>query len=197
MLDSEKQDMSLVAEARKGSEEAFEELIKRHSRYMLGIAYGLLGSREDAEEVVQDAFIKAHGSIASLREDSLFPAWLSRIVVNMSRNRYKWNKVRGDGLNISISAQTADRGQDAKGDMELPSNLPSPDKEAENAEMERKIMSEIERLPDTLREAIVLRHVKDMSYKQIADVLGENIDTVKTRISRGRAAIAARLGGKL
>jgi RNA polymerase sigma-70 factor (ECF subfamily) len=187
-------DKELVSNAKKGSSQAFDELIRRHSHRLLGLAYGLLGNKEDAEEVVQDAFIKAHAKISALRGDASFAAWLYRIVVNLSRNRYKWNRCRGEGQNISISQHIETLESDEYGDMELPSNIVTPDKAMENSEIENKILMEIEKLPDTLREAIVLRHVNDMSYQQIADTLNCSLEAVKTRILRGRAIIAQKLG---
>ncbi|HPN83864.1 MAG TPA: sigma-70 family RNA polymerase sigma factor [Victivallales bacterium] len=196
-MEAYEDEKNLVRRAIEGSNDAFEELIRLHSGKMFSVSYGLLGCKEDAEEVVQDAFIKASKKISMLREDASFSAWLYRIVVNLSRNRYKWNRSRGDGLNISISETSSDPDFDRKEDLDLPSNVPPPDKELAMGEIEKKIFDEIEKLPDTLREAVVLRHVNDMSYQQIADTLGCSLEAVKTRILRGRAIIAGKLGGSI
>ena len=194
-MELDEKDIELVKQAREGSLEAFELLIKKYSKDLFAISYGLLGSTEDAEEVVQDTFVKAYTNISSLRDDSLFGAWISRIVVNMSRNRYVWNRSRGEGQNISI--YVTDENDDNEKEMEIPSDLAIPDRELEQEEMRKIILEGINDLPDIFREPLVLRHVKDMSYKQIADILNLNIETVKTRISRGRAVLAKKLKSKL
>ncbi|HOK04185.1 MAG TPA: sigma-70 family RNA polymerase sigma factor [Victivallales bacterium] len=189
-------DIELVKRAREGSQEAFEELIRRHSRYMFGIAYGLLNTTEDAEEIVQDAFLKAYRNLQSLRDDKLFFSWLCRITLNMSRNRYNWNKIRGKGQNVSIN-EGVSADNENKGEMELLSDLAQPDKELEKKEIEKFILQAMESLPEIFREPLVLRHIKDLSYKEIADILNLNIDTVKTRISRGRAILASKIKNKI
>ena len=194
-MELDKKDIELVNQARKGSLEAFEQLIKKYSRYLLSISYGLLGSAEDAEEVVQDTFVKAYTKISSLKDDSLFGAWISRIVVNMSRNRYTWNRSRGEGQNVSIHAK--DENNDDEKEFEIPSNLAAPDEELEQEEIQKFIIEGINALPDMFREPLILRHVKDMSYKEISNILNLNIETVKTRISRGRAMLAVKLKNKL
>lgn len=194
-MELEKKDIELVKLARQGSLEAFEELVKKYSKYILAISYGLLGSVEDAEEVAQDVFVKAYTKISSLKDENLFGAWISRIAVNMSRNRYKWNRSRGEGQNISLNQEDENSGEEKE--FEIESEVPSPDCELEQEEVQKLILEAMNALPDIFREPLVLRHVQDMSYKEIADILNLNIETVKTRISRGRAVLASRLKNKI
>jgi len=114
----------------------------------------------------------------------------------MSRNRYNWNKIRGKGQNVSIN-EGVSADNENKGEMELLSDLAQPDKELEKKEIEKFILQAMESLPEIFREPLVLRHIKDLSYKEIADILNLNIDTVKTRISRGRAILASKIKNKI
>ncbi len=194
----ENKDSELVEKARNGSLESFDELIRSYSSKMFGTAYGLLGSKEDAEEVVQDAFVKAHSNLSLFREEASFSSWIYRIVVNLCRNRYQWNRRRGSELNVSMSenSETLDPDTDKKDEMEIPDVSMSPDEAAQNAETGKNIMSAIETLPDKLREVIILRYVDDMSYGEISDLLNCELGTVKSRLARARIELAGKIKEK-
>ncbi|OGV33811.1 MAG: hypothetical protein A2020_11835 [Lentisphaerae bacterium GWF2_45_14] len=179
-------DTALIEEFKKGAHEAFDELIERHSSRLYQAAYGLLSSKEDAEEVVQDAFIRAYNALGSFRGDASFETWIYRIVVNLARNKYHWNRRRGQELNMSLTRDntSGDFGQGEE--IELPDNSMEPDCILEVAETEGDIMECLEKLPETIRETLVMRHVNEFSYEKIAETLSCNIGTVKSRIARGR-----------
>jgi RNA polymerase sigma-70 factor (ECF subfamily) len=189
-----KDDLELARRFNSGSEEAFDELVMKHSVPMYNVANGLLKSREDSEEVVQDAFVKVYASLKNFRGDSSFSTWLYKIVLNLARNRYHWNRRRGAGQHISISEKGTD-GQyaDRTGDMDLTDNSCVPGKDLESKEEDARIMEAINGLPGALKETIILRHMNDMSYEEIAKVTGANVGTVKSRISRAREALTASL----
>jgi len=180
-----KSDEELVALLKGGSEAAFAEIVGRHSSKVYQIAYGLLGNREDAEEVVQDTFFKVFKNIGQFRGEASFSTWIYRIVTNLSRNKYNWNKRRGAGF-------TDHPQQEAEGDMELaldmamPDATKSPDVLFTRQEFEQNIIESMRKLPDGLREVMMLRHVDDLPYDRISDVLQCKIGTVKSRLSRGR-----------
>lgn len=107
--------------------------------------------------------------------------------MNLARNKYHWNRRRGEGVNISMSEALFPKdGEEAVPEMELPDVTHSPDRLIEKIETQSNVLKGIESLPETLREAMILRHVKDMPYEQIASVLDCKIGTVKSRIARGR-----------
>ncbi|HCE45913.1 MAG TPA: hypothetical protein DET40_20400 [Lentisphaeria bacterium] len=183
-------DSDLVRSFMGGSESAFDELVRKYSVKMYNVAYGLLGSREDAEEVVQDGFVKAYNNLRTFRGDSSFSTWLYRIVVNLARNKYHWNRRRGAGQNISMSENSTreDAGKDK--DLDVPDTSSAPEKAIESSEEDERIMNAINALPDALKEVIVLRHIEDMSYEDISGITGEKIGTVKSRISRARETLS-------
>lgn len=172
---------------RSGDAAAFDALIGMYSAKLYKVAYALLGSRQDAEEVVQDTFLRAYRALRSFRGESSLETWLHRIALNLARNKYQWNHRRGSGLNISLTAgdgSDGDSGTDNEQD--VPDRRMEPDLVLEQNEIGTNIMKALNSLPDNLRETMLLRHVNDMPYEQIAQKLDCKVGTVKSRLSRGR-----------
>src|SRR5210317_1011569 len=98
------EDRELIEKFKGGDQWAFDRLVDKYSGRAYQIAYGVLGSREDAEEVAQDVFVRIHRALPKFRGDSEFTTWMYRIAMNLARNKYRWNKSRGSQRNISIDA---------------------------------------------------------------------------------------------
>ena len=186
------EDAVLVERFKSGSEQAFNELVAKYSAKMYQLAYGMLGNKEDAEEVAQDAFVKVYKNIGQFRGDASFSTWLYRITANLSRNRYHWNKRRGSQVNVSAHIEAT--GDDGPRDIEMPDSSKSPEALAQEEELRADIMGGMERLPDKLREIMTLRHVEDMRYETIAEILGCKIGTVKSRLARARESLKEMVG---
>ncbi|MCJ8332193.1 MAG: sigma-70 family RNA polymerase sigma factor [Lentisphaeria bacterium] len=184
-------DKELVALVQKDDIEAFEVLMDKYIGRAYQIALGILGSKSDAEEVAQDAFIRIHRALPNFRGDSEFSTWMYRIVVNQSRNRYRWNKRRGSQSTFSIDAQNEDRDRPT---FEIVDKSMSPDKEMVLDELESEIIRKMNDLPDTNKEALILRNIKELSYDQIADILECKVGTVKSRIARAREELRKNMG---
>lgn len=180
---------ALVQEFKAGCDAAFDELVRLHYEKLCKIAYSLLDSKQDAEEVVQDAFLRAYRGFSSFRGDSTFETWIHRITINLARNRFHWNKRRGEGLNVSMSNQTNEEALAAPRDLDLPDSSLGPDRALENNELVRTIGCAMRKLPNRLREPMLLRHFNDMPYETIAKKLDCKIGTVKSRLARGREMI--------
>ena len=178
---------ALLQAFRSGDDTAFDDLIGMYSAKLYKVAYALLGSRQDAEEVVQDTFLRAYRALQSFRGESSLETWLHRITLNLARNKYQWNRRRGDGLNVSLTAgDDADGESGAENEQDVPDRRMEPDVVLEQDEIGTNIMKALNSLPDNLRETMVLRHVNDMPYEQIAQKLACKVGTVKSRLSRGR-----------
>lgn len=178
---------ALLQAFRSGDDVAFDGLIEMYSAKLYKVAYALLGSRQDAEEVVQDTFLRAYRALQAFRGDSSLETWLHRITLNLARNKYQWNHRRGSGLNVSLTAgdgPDGDSGTDSEQD--VPDRRMEPDLVLEQDEIGTNIMKALNRLPDNLRETMLLRHVNDMPYELIAQKLDCKVGTVKSRLSRGR-----------
>ena len=186
-------DRELIVQIAGGDTGAFEVLMDRYANKAYQIAYGVLGHRDDAEEVTQDAFVRIFRALPQFRGDSEFSTWMYRIVVNQARNRYRWNRRRGTHMQLSINQP---QGEDGTGSLtyDLPDQEKTPDKELIYREWHSEIAREVENLPDVNREALILRNVKNMSYEQIAEVLGCRVGTVKSRIARAREELRKRMG---
>ena len=175
----------LLQAFRSGDDAAFDGLIALHSAKLYKVAYALLGSRQDAEEVVQDTFLRAYRALHAFRGESSLETWLHRITVNLARNKFQWNHRRGGGLNVSLTAD-ADDDSGAETEQDVPDRRMEPDLVLEHDEIGKNIMKALNSLPDNLRETMLLRHVNDMPYEQIAQRLDCKVGTVKSRLSRGR-----------
>ncbi len=186
-------DRQLVERFKAGDEEAFDSLVDRHSTRAYQIAYSVLGNREDAEEVAQDAFIRMHRALPNFRGESEFTTWMYRIVTNLARNKYRWNKTRMAAFHDSIDAPVEGDDADAR-KIELPDTRNSPEEEAVYAELDQALQSELGKLPEAQRQVLVMRNVLDMSYEDIAETMKCKIGTVKSRLARAREELCRRLG---
>lgn len=174
----------LIASFKSGKQECFDKLVVMYSPQLYRTAYGLLGSKQDAEEVVQDAFVRAFRALGNFRGDSSFETWMHRITINLARNKFHWNRRRGEGQMTSISRVSEDDGEQR--DLLFPDDHLRPDFSLENSEIEVNIMKGLLSLPESLRETMVLRHISDLPYEKIAEQLDCKVGTVKSRLARGR-----------
>lgn len=175
---------ALIAAFKAGRVECFDKLVVMYSPQLYRAAYGLLGSKQDAEEVVQDAFVRAYRALNNFRGDSSFETWMHRITINLARNKFHWNRRRGEGQMTSISRVTEEDGEQR--DLLFPDDRLRPDFSLENSEIETQIMNGLSSLPDSLKETMVLRHISDLPYDAIAERLDCKVGTVKSRLARGR-----------
>ncbi|MBR2440464.1 MAG: sigma-70 family RNA polymerase sigma factor [Lentisphaeria bacterium] len=184
----------LIAAFKDGKLESFDKLVIMYSPQLYRTAYGLLGSKQDAEEVVQDAFVRAFRALNNFRGDSSFETWMHRITVNLARNKFHWNRRRGEGQMTSISHVSDDEREQR--DLLFPDDRLRPDFSLENSEIEHEIMDGLSRLPESLRETMVLRHLSDLPYEKIAEQLSCKVGTVKSRLARGRELLREYLVSK-
>lgn len=185
-------DRELIERFNNGDQEAFETLVTRHSQRAYQIAYGVLRNPEDAQEVAQDVFVRVYKALGSFRGDSEFTTWMYRIAMNLARNKYRWKRCRGFQKEFSIDATLeSDDGSSIK--YELPETRLGPDEETDLQEFTDRINKELYNLPELYREALVLRNVENLSYEQIADILGCKLGTIKSRIARAREELRKRL----
>lgn len=149
----------------------------------------MLKNREDAEEAIQDAFVRAFNALPRFEWKSSFSTWFYRIVYNVCATQLSR---RGGDLRVSM-----DTGEDENA-LGIPSPEPLPDIQFESHETEQIVLSEVEKLPSLYGAVCALFFVQDMSYDQIAEVTGLPLGTVKVRLFRGRVmlrlAVANRLG---
>ena len=186
------EDGDLVRLARKGDVGAFEGLVGRYQRRATAVSYRLLNSREDAMDVVQDAFLKAYDRLDSLAKPSRFGPWLLRIVTNLSLN---FRRARALRKTESLSVGDDD---DGGGRINLADpDAPRPPEEVSAKEMRALVAREIEKLPDKQRQALVLFTIEKMPQKDIASMLGCSVEAIKWHVFAARKKLKERLAAYL
>ena len=189
-------DLELVEGLRSGVEPAYERLIELYQQPVYNLVFRLLNDPSDACDVVQEVFVKIFRNIKAFRGQSSLKTWIYRIALNEANNRRRWF---GRHKRYEVDLER----DDAAAGLSLQDTLPdagsSPFELALSAEAQRLIEDGLKVLSPSFRDAVVLRDVEELSYEEIADVLGINIGTVKSRIMRGREALrkemAERMGG--
>lgn len=170
-------DASLVRSHLDGDAEAFAGLIFRHATSVYNVCFRLVRNREDAEDLTQEAFLRAHDRLASLRDAAAFRLWLLRIAHHLCLD---WLKSRRRGQALDELPDELAGG----------SELAAAAERAQEAEAVRRAVLD---LPPPYREAITLRYNEGLSYAEIAEVMGIPIGTVRTHLFRGKAALRERL----
>jgi len=179
-------DSNLIERYLAGSDEAFNRLVLRHQRSAINLAYRFLGNYEDACDVAQEAFVRVHKSLGRFKGKSSFKTWFYKIVLNLSRNKYRWKRRRGEFGGISIDNPG---GENPQKTMEIPDTSLSVGREIRRKEIQQRIQEALTRLPRDYREVLVLRHMEDLSYSDVAKMLGCAQGTVKSRLHRARIEI--------
>ena len=172
-----KNDNAIVQEVLGGNKRAFADLVDRHKDKAMTLAMRMLRNREDAEEAIQDAFVRAFNALPRFEWKSSFPTWFYRIVYNVCATQLSR---RGEDLHIAIDTREDEE------TLALPSGELPPDIRYESIEFEQIVLKEIEKLPLPYSAVCTLFFVHDMSYDQIVEVTGMPLGTVKVRLFRGR-----------
>jgi len=183
------EDAALVRRCREGDLRGFEALVAKYQHRLYNAVYRMTGRPEDAEELAQEAFLKALEKLDTFGGRSSFYTWLYRIAVNLTLSqRRRAARVRFQPL--TTGEQDFDRSQAGKLSAEMAGRRnPGPAAAAESAETARRVSEALERLDDEFRVVVVLRDVEGMDYAQIADVLDVPAGTVKSRLHRARAML--------
>jgi RNA polymerase sigma-70 factor (ECF subfamily) len=153
----------------------------------------LLRNPQDAEEVTQDAFIRAHRGLVNFRGESAFSTWLYQIATNLARNRYWYWWRRKRDKSVSFDAPMGPDNSTTLAEV-IAAEVETPDDITVTREFVSRIGSGMERLGAKHREILVLRNIKNQSYEEIAGILGISIGTVKSRIARARESLRSKLG---
>ncbi len=186
-------DAILVRRFNAGDEAAFVEIVTRYRTMMFQVALGLLHNRADAEEIAQDTFIRAHRGLVRFRGDSSLAAWLYRIALNLSRNRYWYFFRRRRHASLPLDAAFGEGNSATFADL-VASDAPSPVHEATTNEFAAIVTGCMDLLPPNQREILTLRNVQQHSYHRISRTLGIRVGTAKSRIARARTNLRLLLG---
>lgn len=181
-------DEEVVARVRGGEKELFEILMRRHNQRLYRVARGILGDEAEAEDVMQDAYVRAYSHLDQFAGQARFSTWLTRIAVYeaLARARRRRRVVEIDAM-PDLTRDTFTRSEDR-----------GPERRAIDRDLESVLETAIQGLPDTYRPVVMLRDVEGLSTLETAECLGLSEPVIKTRLHRGRALlrreIAARAG---
>ena len=179
-------DAELVRRFNGGDESVFIEIMARYRERIISVATALLRNHADAEEIAQDTFIRAHRGLARFRGDSSLATWLHRIAVNLARNRYWYYFRRRRHATLSLDCPIGEDGNATFADL-IAAETASPASEAATGEFSALVAACMEKLDARHREILALRTPLNWSYDEIAQTLGLNTGTVKSRIARARS----------
>ncbi len=182
-------EMALVRAAKKGDDSAYEELVRRYERNVFRIAQHITQNREDAEDVVQDAFIKAYTNLERFQEQSKFYTWLVRIAVNEALMKLRRRKPER-----TVSLDEDIKTEDDFVPREIADWSPNPEQQYGQAELREILSKTIQGLPPGFRTVFVLRDVEGLSTEETAEALDLSVPAVKSRLLRARLQLRERLG---
>jgi RNA polymerase sigma factor RpoE len=181
-------DQQLVERAQQGDKHAFELLVSKYQRKLGRLLSRFIRDPGEVEDVTQEAFVKAYRALPSFRGDSAFYTWLYRIGINTAKN-YLVSMGRRAPTTTNYDSEEAEGFDDGDQlrDVNTPENL------LMSKQIAQTVNQSMDRLPEELRAAIMLREIEGMSYEDIAKIMNCPIGTVRSRIFRAREAIAEQL----
>jgi RNA polymerase sigma-70 factor (ECF subfamily) len=181
-------DQELVELAVNGDKDAFGVLAERYFRMISVLAYQKTGHRTDAEDIVQEALVRAFKALPTLREGARFPAWLYHITLKLCIDLSRRRERRDKTVNLDPDALArAESGRFRRADVDV-------GHEMERAEEHQRVLGAVAMLPDKYGLVVTLRYVEKMSYRDIADHLGEPPGTVANRLHRATRMLQEKLG---
>ena len=179
----------LVRRCLAGDAGAWEEIVQRYSRRIYNICYRFAGSADDAHDLTQEVFIKMYRTLKTYDvERGALMTWVTTITRNLLVDHFR--KTRQDRITDSLDAETSQHEDAASLSERIPDKTQPPDSRVQSRETREVVHQALQKLSPELREAVILRDLQDMDYRDIATVLKVPEGTVKSRINRGRAELA-------
>ena len=172
---------TLVERARAGDRAAFDALVRRHFGAIDRMLHRLVGNAEDAEDLAQECFVRAHGALGWYRSDAPFEAWLRRIALHLAHDHFR-SRARRTARQTEGLEQVPDRAEQR------------PESEAGRRELSGRLAAAIERLPERLRAALVLRALEGLEYEDVGRATGVTPATARTQVMQARKRLLRALG---
>lgn len=181
-------DQALVERVQRGEKRAFELLVAKYQRKIFRLLSRLIRDPAEIEDVAQEAFIKAYRALPNFRGESAFYTWLYRIAINTAKNH-----LVAQGRRAPTTTETDVEDAENFDDADQLRDVNTPESMLQSRQVGEAVNRAIEKLPEDLRTAIVLRELEGLSYEEIAESMNCPIGTVRSRIFRAREAIASEL----
>ena len=179
----------LVRRCVSGDAAAWEEIVQKYHRRIYNICYRFAGSTDDAQDLTQEVFIKMYRTLNSYDVDrGAFMTWVTTMTRNLLVDHFR--KTKQERLTDSLDTSASDHEDAMPMSERIPDHGPAPDSRVQSREAGDTVHQALQKLSPELREAVILKDLQDMDYKEIAIVLKVPEGTVKSRINRGRAELA-------
>ena len=189
--ESRSEDTELINAAIRGDQEAYKRLMKKYHSQLYNLIYRLVRHKEEVEDLTQEAFVKAFGSLRHFNHEFAFSTWLYKIATNNTIDYIRKKKLETFSIDKPIASEESDYS------FELPDTTYEPDKEIIRNQRSVLLQQAIADLPEKYRKVIVLRHNEERDYAEIARILKLPIGTVKAHIFRARELLYKSLRGKI
>jgi RNA polymerase sigma-70 factor (ECF subfamily) len=187
-IDADALDRADMERLAAGHDAALNDLMERHSTPVFHFLCRMLGSGEDAVDLAQETFVRVYRARESFRSNSKFTTWLYTIAANLARNHFRW-RARHPNVSLEASLGTTEESLGST----LPSNEPVPSDQALAAERAAAVRAAVNRLPDDLRDAIVLCEWEEHSLAEAAAILDTTPKAVESRLYRARKSLRKEL----
>ncbi len=178
-------DEELIAKFQSGDLYAFDVLVRRYKNQLMNFVYRFVGNREEAEDIVQDTFVRLYRNRHSYRRVARFSTWIYTIAGNLAKTELR--KRKGRRL-LAISQMGCEDKE-----YEIEDSALDPEREVDSTMKGAIIQREIDNLPPKFREVIILRDVQELSYEEISEIIKAPLGTVKSRVNRARLRLQKRL----
>ncbi|MFC1521340.1 RNA polymerase sigma factor [Elusimicrobiota bacterium] len=186
------QDLMLIRRSAAGDQHAFRELVEKHHGNIYNLCLSITASTQDAEDLTQETFLKAHARLSDFRPGKKFSSWLYSIALNKCRNLLRRRKI------VRFVSFGFVRGEDVRGrEIDPPDTGPSIEAILERREMETLISKLVRKLPEQLKEVFMLHHVRRIPEREIADILGISLNNVRVRICRAKEYLWKEFSGTI
>ncbi|HKV58484.1 MAG TPA: sigma-70 family RNA polymerase sigma factor [Ktedonobacteraceae bacterium] len=178
-------DQQLVAASKRGDQDAFAQLVQRYQRRIFNLVYRMLQQYEEASEITQETFLAAWQGLPSFRGDARFATWLYRIAYNCALKQLETRK-RDWTLQAALQAEQA---------LESGDTIDRADAQIDEHERQAFVQEQLSYLPAKYRIVLILRHLQDKTYEEMAEILTMPVGTIKTHLFRARNLLKERLQG--
>lgn len=196
VTDDAREELGLAERAAAGDQAAMAEIMRRHNQQLFRLAVGVLADRAEAEDILQESYIRAFARIGEYSGEGRLGAWLASIVRHVAIDRARVRNRRSQHISLEVDMRRID--DDFPLDRaHADDSASNPDVAAERADMRRLVEEEVAQLPDQFRAVFILREVEGLSVEETAEYLGIPDATVKSRDFRARALLKARLGQQI
>jgi len=190
-MESREEDFLLIKRALAGDQRAYQRLRQKYHDSIFNLIYRMLRNREEVEDLVQEAFIKAFTSLANFNEEYAFSTWLYKIATNNAIDHIRKKKLQTFSIDKPLESADSDF------TFELPDTELEPDEEMIDSQRKKMLQEAMNALPPKYRQVIILRHVEEKEYAEIARILKLPLGTVKAHIFRAREMLYKRLRDKM